>query len=59
MKTRIRELQKESKLLQEELAIEVGTTRKTISLIKAGKYTVSLSLVYKIINYFELKLMKY
>lgn len=54
LKTRIRELRKERKLSQEELALEVGTTRQTITSIEVGKYTASLVLVYKIARYFGL-----
>lgn len=54
LKTRIRELRKERKLSQEELALEVGTTRQTITSIEVGKYTASLVLAYKIARYFGL-----
>lgn len=54
MKTRIRELRKERKLSQEELAVEVRTTRQTITSIEVGKYTASLVLAYKIAHYFGL-----
>ena len=54
MKTRIKELRKERKLSQEELAAAVGTTRQTISSIEVGKYTASLPLAYKIARYFGL-----
>lgn len=54
MKTRIRELRKERKLSQEELAEAVGTTRQTITSIEVGKYTASLPLAYKIARYFGL-----
>lgn len=54
MKTRIRELRKERKLSQEELANAVGTTRQTITSIEVGKYTASLVLAYKIAKYFGL-----
>ena len=54
MKTRIKELRKERKLSQEELAAAVGTTRQTITSIKVGKYTASLPLAYKIARYFGL-----
>ena len=54
MKTRIRELRKERKLSQEELADAVGTTRQTITSIEVGKYTASLPLAYKIARYFGL-----
>ena len=54
MKTRIRELRKIHKLSQEELAMEVGTTRQTITSIEVGKYTASLVLAYRIAHYFGL-----
>ena len=55
MKTRIKELRKERKLSQEELAAAVGTTRQTITSIEVGKYTASLPLAYKIARYFGLR----
>ena len=54
MKTKIRELRKQHKLSQEELAEAVGTTRQTITSIEVGKYTASLPLAYKIAHYFGL-----
>lgn len=54
MYTRIKELRKEQKLSQEELALAVGTTRQTISSIETGKYVASLPLSYKIAHYFGL-----
>ncbi|MDF2941772.1 MAG: hypothetical protein K0S01_630 [Herbinix sp.] len=54
MKTKIKQLRKERKLSQEELALEVGTTRQTITSIEVGKYTASLVLAYKIAHYFGL-----
>ena len=56
MKTRIKELRKERKLSQEELAAAVGTTRQTITSIEVGKYTASLPLAYKIARYFGLSI---
>ena len=56
MKTRIRELRKERRLSQEELAEAVGTTRQTITSIEVGKYTASLPLAYKIARYFGLSI---
>jgi putative transcriptional regulator len=47
-------LRKERKLSQEELALEVGTTRQTITSIEVEKYTASLTLAYKISHYFGL-----
>lgn len=56
MKTNIKELRKQKKLSQEELALAVGTTRQTITSIECGKYTASLVLAYKIAKYFELSI---
>ena len=52
--TRIKELRKERKISQEQLALAVGTTRQTITSIEVGKYTASLALAYKIAHYFGL-----
>ena len=54
MKTKIRELRKQRKLSQEELAEAVGTTRQTITSIEVGKYIASLPLAYKIARFFGL-----
>jgi putative transcriptional regulator len=56
LKTSIKELRKQHKLSQEELALAVGTTRQTITSIECGKYTASLVLAYKIAKYFELSI---
>jgi len=54
VKTKIKELRKQRKISQEELALAVGTTRQTITSIEVGKYTASLVLAYKIARYFDL-----
>ena len=54
MNTRIRELRRERRISQEELARAVGTTRQTITSIEVGKYVASLPLAYKIAHYFGL-----
>ncbi|MBQ7066049.1 MAG: helix-turn-helix transcriptional regulator [Lachnospiraceae bacterium] len=54
MKTKIKELRKQHKLSQAELADAVGTTRQTITSIEVGKYTASLVLAYKIAKYFNM-----
>ena len=56
MVTKIKELRKQHKLSQEELADAVGTTRQTITSIETGKYVASLPLAYKIAKYFGLKI---
>ena len=54
MQTRIRELRRERKMSQAELAEAVGTTRQTITSIEVEKYTASLPLAYKIARHFGL-----
>lgn len=54
VRTRIRELRRERKLSQAELADAVGTTRQTITSIEVGRYTASLPLAHKIARYFGL-----
>ena len=54
MNTRIRELRRERRISQEELARAVGTTRQAITSIEVGKYVASLPLAYKIAHYFGL-----
>lgn len=56
MKTKIKELRKQNKLSQEELALAVGTTRQTITSIECEKYTASLVLAYKIAKYFDMSI---
>ena len=53
VKNRIKELRKEHKLSQGELADLVGTT---ITSIEVGKYTASLPLAYKIAKQFSLSI---
>jgi Predicted transcriptional regulators len=53
---RIKELRKIHKLSQEELALEVGTTRQTITSIEVGKYTASLPLAYRIAKFFNMSI---
>ena len=50
MNTKIKELRKERKISQEQLALAVGTTRQTITSIEVGKYTASLALAYRVID---------
>ena len=54
MQTRIRQLRRERRLSQEELAFELETTRQTINSIETGRYIASLPLAYKIARYFGL-----
>lgn len=56
MKTKIKELRKQRKMSQEELANAVGTTRQTITSIEVEKYTASLVLAYKIAHFFGMSI---
>jgi len=42
-------------ITQEELAIKIGVTRKTINTIENGKYIPSTILAIKLAKYFEIK----
>lgn len=54
MNNRIKELRKEHKITQDELAGAVGVTRQTIISLENGKYNASLQLAYRIARYFDL-----
>ncbi|PAE26857.1 helix-turn-helix transcriptional regulator [Bacillus sp. 7894-2] len=52
MKSRIKDLRKEAKMTQEDLAVQVGVSRQSIIAIESGKYNPSLELAYKISKVF-------
>lgn len=52
MKNRIKELRKEHRISQEELATAVHVTRQTIISLENGKYNASLILAHDIAVYF-------
>ncbi len=52
MDNRIRELRKENRVTQDDLAGAVGVTRQTIISLENGKYNASLQLAHKIAKYF-------
>ncbi len=54
MDNRIRELRKDGKITQDDLANGVGVTRQTIISLENGKYNASLQLAHKISAYFGL-----
>ena len=54
MENKIKELRKERKITQDELAGALGVTRQTIISLENGQYNASLQLAYKIAKYFEL-----
>ncbi len=54
MNNKIRELRKDGKITQDDLAAAVGVTRQTIISLENGKYNASLQLAHKISAYFGL-----
>lgn len=56
MNNRIRELRKENKVTQDDLAGEVGVTRQTIISLENGKYNASLQLAHRIAKFFGMKI---
>ena len=52
LNNRIKELRKQKKITQDELAKAVEVTRQTIISLENGKYNASLQLAYKISRYF-------
>ncbi len=56
MNNKIRELRKENKVTQDDLAGAVGVTRQTIISLENGKYNASLQLAYKISQYFGMRI---
>lgn len=53
MKNNLRELRKERKLRQEDLANELQVTRQTIIAIENNKYNPSLELALKMARFFD------
>ena len=58
MENKIKELRKEHKITQDELAAAVGVTRQTIISLENGKYNASLQLAHKISVFFGLKMLR-
>lgn len=56
MENKIRELRKEKRVTQDDLALAVGVTRQTIISLESGKYNASLQLAHKISRYFGLSI---
>ena len=52
----IKELRKQNKVTQDDLACAVGVTRQTIIYLENGKYNASLQLAYKIARYFGMQI---
>ena len=56
MNNKIRELRKDHKVTQDDLANAVGVTRQTIISLENGKYNASLQLAHKISRYFGMSI---
>ncbi len=56
MKNHLRELRKERKITQDELASMLGVTRQTIISIESGRYNASLLLAHRISKTFGVKI---
>lgn len=56
MHNKIKELRKENKVTQDDLASAVSVTRQTIISLENGKYNASLQLAHKISKYFNMKI---
>lgn len=52
----IRDLRKDRKVTQDDLASAVGVTRQTIISLENGKYNASLQLAHKIARYFGMSI---
>lgn len=52
MNNKIKDLRKENKVTQDDLANAVGVTRQTIISLENGRYNASLLLAHKIAKYF-------
>ena len=52
MENRIKELRKQNKITQDELAKAVSVTRQTVISLENGRYNASLQLAHKIAKYF-------
>ncbi len=56
LNNRIRDLRKDRRVTQDELAGAVGVTRQTIISLENGKYNASLQLAHKIARYFGMSI---
>ncbi|MBE6573712.1 MAG: helix-turn-helix transcriptional regulator [Ruminococcaceae bacterium] len=56
MNNKIKELRKENKITQDDLAMAVGVTRQTIISLENGKYNASLILAHNIAKYFGMSI---
>ena len=56
LNNKIKDLRKENKITQDELACRLGVTRQTIISLENGKYNASLQLAHKIAKFFGMRI---
>lgn len=56
MENRLEELRRERSIKQEDLALELGVSRQTISSLEKGRYNPSILLAFKIARRFNLQI---
>ncbi len=56
MKNRLEELRREKGIKQEELAAAMAVSRQTIGSLENGRYNPSLTLAFKLAQYFNLSI---
>lgn len=56
MENRLEEIRKARGIKQEDLALELGVSRQTISSLEKGRYNPSIMLAFKIAHRFNLRI---
>ena len=56
MENRLEEIRKARGIKQEDLATELGVSRRTISSLEKGRYNPSILLAFKIARHFDLSI---
>ena len=56
MENRLEEIRKARGIKQEDLALELGVSRQTISSLEKGRYNPSILLAFKIARRFDLRI---
>ena len=56
MENRLEEIRKARGIKQEDLALELGVSRQTISSLEKGRYNPSILMAFKIARHFDLSI---
>ena len=56
MKNRLEEIRKQRNIRQEDLAASLEVSRQTIGSLENGRYNPSITLAFKIANYFNMSI---